>query len=289
MRITTALLLSLLVVSVAAQNIRRPGPPEKTVFTDPVRLPFTFDGHLPVVEVKINGEGPFRFALDTGLAGQITIGRDLATKLKLEKVGEARTSDPSGQNPQTRDVVRMDSLELGGARFEGVSGTVRPGNLPERSSAGILGYALFHELLLTLDYPKKELRLDRGALPEPNGKDVLALVPRMIPAIELTIGGRTIVADIDAGSPAMLTLPLGVAKELPLKGEPRVVGKGSTISGPFEVFGAELKGDVTIGPRTLHDPMIDMVERFPRANLGHRFLRDFAVTFDAKNGRVAFR
>lgn len=282
MKAAAALLLALVAVSSSGQE-----PPQKVVVDGPVRVPFVLDDHLPVFEVRINGKGPFRLALDTGMGGSITVNRELAEELKLEKVGEARASDPSGQNAVSRDVVAVESLEIGGARFEGLRGTVNDGPRPDRTAQGIIGYRLFGELLLTIDYPKKELGIARGALPEVDGKDVLALVPgHPVPVMELVIGGKKVKADIDAGSPALLTVPMSVARELPLKSEPRVVGQARTISGPMEIFGAELKGDVTVGPRTLHDPQIDIVERFPRANLGYRFLRELAITFDAKNGRV---
>ena len=255
--------------------------------TDPVRVPFTLDDHIPVIDVKVNGQGPFRLGVDTGMAGQLALDREIATKLGLEKIGETRASDPSGQNAVTRDVVRVDAIEIGGARFEGLRCTVRDGERPDRSAVGIVGYALFQDLLLTLDYPKNELGIARGSLPEPDGKAVLAMAKdEPIPVVELSIAGKRVLTDIDAGSPALLTLPMAVVKELPLAGEPEVVGRGRTISGPFDILAAEVKGDVTIGPRTLHNPRVDIVERFPRANLGYRFLRDFAVTFDAKNGRV---
>lgn len=289
MKTTLALLLTFLSVSSFAQP-RRPSAPEKIVLTDAVRVPFTIDRHIPVIDVKVNGQGPFRLAVDTGMAGHITLNREVATKLGLEKVGEARASDPSGQNPVTLDVMRVDSLEIGGARFEGLRCTVRDGERPDRTAVGIIGYALFQDLLLTLDYPKRELAIARGTLPEADGKQVLAMVKdRPVPVVELTIAGKPVMTDIDAGSPALLTLPLAIAKELPLAGEPEVVGRGRTISGPFDILGADVKADITIGPRTLQNPRIDIVERFPRANLGYRFLRDYAVTFDAKNGRVAFR
>lgn len=290
-------LLALLAVSSLAQEpqpqmqrVRRPSPPDKVIVGEAVRVPFVLDHHLPVFDVKINGQGPFRMALDTGMGGQITLNRELADQLKLEKVGEARASDPSGQNSVARDVVSVASIEIGGARFEGLRGTVNDGERPDRTAQGILGYQLFSELLLTLDYPKKELGIARGALPEVDGKNVLALVSgHPVPVTELMIGGKKVQMDIDAGSPALLTVPMSVAKELSLKGEPQVVGQARTISGPMDIFGAELNGDVTVGPRTLHDPQLDIVERFPRANLGFRFLRDYAVTFDAKNGRVEFK
>jgi predicted aspartyl protease len=256
----------------------------------PVRVPFTLDGHLPAFDVKINGQGPFRVSLDTGMGGQLSVGRELAETLKLQKVGEARIADPSGQNASSRDLVRVDSVDIGGMQFKGLEATVRDGERPDRTAVAMLGYELFKDVLLTLDYRKGEIAIARGTLPRPDGKEVLALVKgHPVPVIELTLGGKKVLTDIDAGSPALLTVPLAVSKELALKGEPQIVGHGRTASGPMDILAAELAGDVTIGPRTLHDPRLDIIERFPRANLGYRFLRDLAVTFDTKHGRVAFR
>ena len=49
-----------------------------------------------------------------------------------------------------------------------------------------------------------------------------------------------------------------------------------------------MKGEAHVGAITLTDPRVDFVDLFPNANLGFRFLKDYAVTFDPANHRVRF-
>jgi predicted aspartyl protease len=288
MRLLAILLLA--TTAFAQQQMVRRGAraPEAVIVPANVTVPFTTPRHLPLVEVRVNGEGPFKFELDTGHSGHLTLSADLAKKLQLEKIGEAMSSDPSGKNVQRRDTYRVASLQLGEAQFDGLVGTIMPAGMG-READGILGFGLFRELLLTIDYPNKQLRVSRGSLPEVDGKRVLALRnDRPVPMVEIEAGGQKMFVDIDAGSPGAITLPLSVAKQLTLKGEPRVIGKGRTISGEFDVLAADVDGVIRVGSIDVKNPTIDVVDHFPHGNLGSRFLRQYAVTFDAKNGRVEF-
>src|SRR5205085_11759216 len=119
----------------------------------------TYSNHLPTVQVMVNGKGPFLFGLDTGGAGSLRIDSTLAAKLGLEKVGQVRGGDPSGKNTRLMDVVSIGSVEVGGAKFEGMTAAVRSYNERRRDEPidGILGFTLFRERLLTLDYPANRL------------------------------------------------------------------------------------------------------------------------------------
>ncbi|HET7496780.1 MAG TPA: serine hydrolase, partial [Candidatus Eisenbacteria bacterium] len=86
-------------------------------------VPMAWAGHLASVEVTLNGQGPFRFAIDTGAAGCLRIDEAVARKLGLPVVGEARVGDPSGKNMKTAEIVAVDSLAAGGARFAGLTAT----------------------------------------------------------------------------------------------------------------------------------------------------------------------
>src|SRR5262249_35072217 len=78
-----------------------------------VEVPMERSGQLPVVMVKVNGQGPFRFAIDTGGAGAARIDSALAARLGLRTVGEVHAGDPSGLHPVTMAVVAVDSIEIG--------------------------------------------------------------------------------------------------------------------------------------------------------------------------------
>jgi hypothetical protein len=70
------------VVSVPAQN------PSVAV------APMHFRGLMPVIEVKLDGQGPFVFAIDTGAGMQADIDPAVAAQLKLEPLGKVRSGDP---------------------------------------------------------------------------------------------------------------------------------------------------------------------------------------------------
>ena len=64
----------------------------------PAELPVALAGGFVLVEgVRVNGEGPFRFLLDTGAMGAGRVDASLAQRLRLETTGE-----PSGTRRTTR-------------------------------------------------------------------------------------------------------------------------------------------------------------------------------------------
>ena len=67
----------------------------------------------------------------------------------------------------------MDSLELAGVRFENVR-AVEHAILSEAGTCqGMLGFTLFRDFLLTLDFPNRKVTLADGSLAPDGGKNVL--------------------------------------------------------------------------------------------------------------------
>ena len=91
---------------------------------------------------------------------------------------------------------------------------------------------------------------------------------------------------MDAGSMGGIVLPEAAAAWLPLAGPLEVVGRARTVSNSFEIKAAPLLGDVTLGALTFSRPRLEFQPVMPMANVGARVLRDFAVTFDARNHRL---
>src|SRR5262249_21240234 len=160
--------------------------------------------------------------------GTLRADSTLVAKLGLRTVGQVRGGDPSGRNARMMDLVEVGNLQIGGARFEGLTAAVRDYNERRMGDPvdGILGFALFADCLLTLDYPGNRVKIERGALPAANGRDVLALdVSRGIPSVKLQVDSLSMDADVDAGSMGGFSLPASYAARLPLAGPPRVVGR----------------------------------------------------------------
>jgi hypothetical protein len=279
--------------------VRRMGPPPRPferaeMPSGSTEVPMLSEKRV-LVEVRIDGKGPYRFALDTGAAGGGRISRGLADRLGLKVVGQAMTGDPSGKNRRTVDVVEAGSLAVGGLTVMGVKLTVGvlppvPGH-PETEMEGVLGVGLFEDHLLTLDYPARKVRIETGSLPPADGREVLDFEnPRGVPSVRIQVGDLEVAADVDSGnSRGELVLPASYLGKVPLEGEPKVVGHGRTNFNEIEIQQARLKGAVRIGAHSVERPLVDFVGIFPVASLGDAFLRRFAVTIDQKGHRVRFR
>ena len=251
----------------------------------PVAVPMEMQRHIPTVKAKINGQGPFRLSIDSGAAGMLRLTPAVSKQLSLETVGEMLAGDPSGKNSTSRPVVRVDSVEIGGARF---SGNIEASLLERPDADGVLGLAMFSGLTVTLDYPKNEFRIARQPLPEKGEHVVPYTVERGVPEVDVDVAGVPIRADVDTGSPALLTVPASWSSRFPL-GELRVVGRARTTANEFEVKGAELNGALRVAGVSVTAPRVDVVEIFPVANLGSRFLRNYALTFDVANRRMGLQ
>jgi len=134
----------------------------------PLEFPMQVGDGMPTVEVMVNGQGPFVFGFDTGAQAGPRIDASLVEKLNLKATGEVQAIDPSGRNPQASATVKLDSLAIGTLRFADVTAVSRNyKNSPRPLKVdGILGLNLFADYLVTLDFPAKKLRLDKGELPK---------------------------------------------------------------------------------------------------------------------------
>jgi hypothetical protein len=245
--------------------------------------------HLPAVDVLVNGKGPYRFAIDTGGAGALRVSAALAKELGLKTVGEVWAGDPSGKNRERREVVAVDSVQLGAATFVRMDASTRSESQSARLPGvdGIIGFGLFSGYTVTFDYPAGRLRLEPKDLPLPNGDDIVPYSDEDgVPSITIRVDSLEMIAHVDAGSMGGFVLPEKVMDRLPLAAEPVVIGRASTISNTFEIKGAPLRGTVSIGGIEFVDPRLEFQPIMPDANVGSRVLRDFRVSFDTRNKRI---
>src|SRR5256714_3306693 len=269
--------LAACVVSAAAQNS-----------TEAV-APMKMRGLMPVVQVKLNGQGPFVFTIDTGAGMQADIDTSVAVRLKLRPNGRAINGDPSGENDREVEPARIDSIAFAGTEFRNVTAVIRPQRITRDypDVDGILGFALFTDYLLTLDYPAMQVRLARGALPAANGADILSFeIENRIPVVEVAIGKIRVRAHVDSGNlVAGFILPEELVEQLQLLSPPVTVGRARSVSNQIEIKQAQLRDTIHIGRFEYPQAMIT----FPAlsdTNVGLKVLREFALTFDQKNRRM---
>jgi hypothetical protein len=251
--------------------------------------PLHMRGLMPVVEVKINERGPFIFMIDTGAGMQADIDPSVAQRLRLPLSGRAINGDPSGQNDREVATTTIVLLTIDKAEFRDVTAVVRPQRItkdyPEID--GILGFALFTDYLLTLDYPAMQVRLARGALPAANGRDISNFViDNRIPVVELAIGRIHLPAHVDSGNfVAGFILPEEIVEQLQLQSEAVTVGGARSVTNRIQLKQVQLRDTIHLGGFEYSQPTIT----FPAlsdTNIGFKVLRDFVVTFDQTNRRM---
>ena len=255
-----------------------------------VEVPMRFIGTMPAVEVMVNGKGPFLFGIDTGAQGQARLDSAVAEKLGIKPAGDVQASDGSGRGPQRMQMVRLESIELAGLRFSDVSAGSRNYKASPRSATmdGIIGLQLFAGYLVTLDFPGKVVRLDRGELPEADGKAILDYKNEGgVPTVDLFVGAMRMSAHFDSGnSIGAFVLPMALVEKLDLASEATVVGKARSLSGDVEIRQARLKESIRLGSHEFADPTITFPALGEAANIGAKSLESFALTFDQRNNRL---
>jgi len=254
----------------------------------PNAAPMELTHGKPFVMVKVNGRGPFRFVIDTGTGAQAILAPELVKQLGLPPAGQVRLRDPSGQNGQSVPTVQIQSLHVAGVDFESVRAVVHTLGDGNGYYEGLLGFTLFRDYLLKLDFPKREMTLSEGALEPDGGHSVMPFrMPDGLPIVSLRVGALHIDAEIDSGGEG-LSLPEEFAARLKYLSDPATFGNGQSLSTRFQIKSARLALDVHLGTYTFPRPFVEINGAFPLANFGSCPMQDFAVTFDQKNDLIRF-
>lgn len=271
----------------ADSSAQRRGYASTVLRGDQLELRFKRWGDAILVDnVMVNGKGPFRFLLDTGAEGAGRVDAKFAEALSLPKLGEATTLHVLGDViPMTE--YRIDTLALGGLRFDNVRVLGRaykefsPPN--RRSVDGILGYHLFREYLLTIDYPARTITVARGELGPADGATILPIVSDdEDPEVEVTLGDRKVKALLDTGGMLTVGVPSTLAKELTFDAEPVVRGN----SGGREVRAGTLRDSLRVGGAEFPRPTVMIADGVTQPVIGIRTLSQLSLTFDQQNARV---
>ncbi|MGA3049059.1 MAG: aspartyl protease family protein [Terracidiphilus sp.] len=242
----------------------------------------------PYVTAMVNGRGPFRFVVDTGTGGQALVTPELADALGLQAVGQAHLNDPSGLGGKSAPMVLIESLNVAGVEFRGVRAVRHAVNGEDGVCDGLLGFTLFRDYLLTLDYPNRRMTLGTGALTSDGERSVLPFrMPDGVPIVPLQIGKLRIDALVDSGGDG-LSLPEGLASRLKFAVDPVAFAAGQSFSTRFQIKAAKLAGDVRLGAYAFEEPFVEIHAAFPLADFGACPMQNFALTFDQKNLLVRF-
>jgi len=256
-----------------------------------ISLPMQDVGGRPIVDVKINGKGPYRFIFDTG-ASMTVIDSELNDELKLPAVPGMHAAPGHGPTPT---IVSVEALGVGGATLKGVTAALIPlGNLltMDPRPRGVLSALSFPGHLVTFDYPGRKIGLRKGKLePADSAKTFAYGADDPLPTVPIRVAGHETRVHLDTGSGYGLMLPTRFLEELPLGSKPEPAGKARVHGGEYPITKARVDGPIVLGAYKLDLPEVSFTDVKPgfgpaRGNIGYEVLRNFVVTLDSRNRLV---
>lgn len=260
-----------------------PPPPEVTLVAatpgaaaENQRLPAELCRGLFIVELAFprqDGAGAetLRFLLDTG-AWPTSVDPDSVARLTGRPVSGSTATLSDGRSGPLRltrlpaSYHRMGDLSLAlGRRID-----------------GILGHSAFTGVLLTLDYPRGEVRVEAGELPEPDGETVWPTHGSDRPYLPLDLGERTVQVLVDSGYSGGLTLRAD--DPVDWAAPPRSTGAVVRYSSVALTRAGRTSESWRLGPASIEGPVVRVAEH--SRLIGSEVLRHFAWTFDQRHRRV---
>lgn len=252
---------------------------------EPTTLPVDLSTGRPIVRAQLNGE-PVKVIYDTGgpngaNSGGISAG--VAERLKIPVTGKSKVNSPAGGTPLEVDVHHAQELRFGSYQVQNIS----LARTPDKPGGDILvGNSVFGRSgkIVELDLATKQLRL--VVAPTVSVPKWYPLDPNGRLHTSITIGGKSYPAGIDTGFPGQLMIPKSLTDQVPLASAPKVIGRARTVNSEFEVLGADMTAEVSIGDLKL--PVSSTVfGPFTGVVVGTAALKDFTILIDWKNKRFA--
>ncbi|MCC6578828.1 MAG: aspartyl protease family protein [Phycisphaeraceae bacterium] len=282
--------------------------PRKVTLDHVAQVAMEMPSYLPIVPVMINGRGPFRFLLDTGCA-TVAVPPELAQRLALPPGAVTGSTFVQSANGAVTSVqyVRIDALKVGDAVFEQLDAKVLKLPSAYRDSDlaidGLLGLRVFHDMLLTVDYPARRLILDPAGELNPADPQVIRFQLQdgqhlLLPA---AIGDQPLRLMLDTGtSMGLLLLPGDAAQQRWAHG-PISAGNSASATGGMKLTVGRLRDPLRIGSiqlsniiayaltdsvMVLSSSELEPLFGQPGSLLGGQLLSQFTVAIDQRNGLV---
>lgn len=252
---------------------------------------------LLMVPVKVNGQGPFDFMLDTGNGFAPYISPDLARKLdvkpRAQLDGEFAIGLPRGISIGEVDDIQVGPVSTGKLRVGVANGLTKLAIDLDARVDGNLGYTVLKDYCVTFDFRHGTLTFSKD---EFAGESVPIQVGRWrpFPVVEVKVNGKPLHFMLDTGSSncsisarAAHDLNLRLGLETNFNGNPNATGHQVTL------------GEVTIGNWTQHQVVASTADFMDDMSygtntsidglLGHNFWGKYKLTIDYPHKKLALQ
>lgn len=242
----------------------------------------------PVVQLEVNGQGPFPFVVDTGASGFV-VRTELVESLGLAVTGQAEAGSPGGGSIEV-DLTRLDTISLGGATVNNVEAIIMEGGpMGGQLGAGVIAPTVFSEFGgMEFDFSAYQLTMgaDLAGLDDACWVDMGDFYP-LLEAMA-SLDGVSVVTHIDTGNPGIVNFPKSLTNELPLSGDLQVAGRARTVDREFEILSAPLTGEIRISDASIPLNQASFYD-FDWANLGMGALHGLNLSIDWQGKRFCLQ
>ena len=297
-RRVACLLSSVLCILLVSGCLSRPGrsPGETHVEPQPVRLSARILSNFFLIEATQTDGKTYRFMIDTGSSVTlVSPATASALKKKESRKTPPRTVPVRGAKDLEVELpaVTLKHLQLGEAHFERVpAGIFDFSDLSAHLGVtidGVIGFPLFRDTLLTLDYPAGQMEIAPNSViaPPTVRPPHSSIIPYnrelATPLIPVQMGNESFFVLIDSGSDGGLALnPTGLHPRF-VHG-PRIGMIVSSLDGDKRQLVGRLEQNITVGTQLVQQPVVDLTEQL--SSLGGELLRYFRITFDQQRHLV---
>jgi hypothetical protein len=241
--------------------------------SDSAVVPLVGAPTLPLVQVWINGEGPYRMLVDLG-ANVSLLRRNVVDAARAIVLVDRPTSD----------IVRVATLRLGALELQDVTLAA----YDELDVDGVLGYNVLQHASFTLDFPGQSLVFHRRALPLPDGRTIHPYVLHgRLPYLVARVGSDSLLLNLDTGAAEVMTVPSALESRLRWQAPP-TAGRATfnNQTGRTVVREGRLADTVRVGHFTLAQPLVFINPDAEDAWLGAASMNRGRWTFDPRQRRL---
>ncbi len=260
-----------------------------------VTVPFRLLNNHVIVDVRIDGKGPFPFMVDTG--GHNIITPDTLASLRIGQAGET-VSGGGGEKTATNGYADVGELAMAGAIVHDqtvIALEFSPIAVEGLVLGGMLGVEFLDHFVVRFDYGAGKMtvidpaRFDARAQAAA-GESVPFTFYEHVPQVAGTFDGRAARFNIDNGSRSDVTLTRPYVDRKNLRAaypDGRVMTEGWGVGGATRPY-VTRAGALTLGPVQVPAPVAGLSESrrgafsdgYYDGNVGSGLLKRFVVTFD---------
>jgi predicted aspartyl protease len=264
-----------------------------------VEVPFEFTHNEIVIQVKVNGKGPFNMLLDTGTDPSAI---DLATAkelgLKLSSAGGPVSGGGTDRNLAYE--MKLPLVETGGLTVKNVLAlAIDLSKVAERLGKplqGVLGHSLLNGRVVQIDYANRVVRFySKSPFTKTNNTSKRTVLPfhydDNVLIDDVFVNGKKVVGNLDTGSSGSFSLTPAAVTYLGLEEEVSRATVSTSVG--FNNVAENREGkvsNVTIGGISVDGPTVVFFgkgtgrDKKPwGVNIGNEFFKGFVLTIDYRN------